>query len=245
MSSTDSGHRGRPRRTRRGGDPGRRQQRPAPGARPRGPRRRRARAARRSPTRREASTPTTTPPSGRRCSATTTPTSTAAVAAVGRSLDLMGVGVTRVEVELAEQLVAARAVAREGAAHLDRQRGDVPRAARRARRHRPPPRDQVPGLLPRLARLGRDERDLARRAGGRARTRSPGDPARGDRRDDRLPVQRRRRRSSGRSTEHDVAAIILELIPHNIGAVLPQPGFLERLRELATEARHRARSSTR
>jgi len=37
--------------------------------------------------------------------------------------------------------------------------------------------------------------------------------------------------------EHDgdVAAIILEPIPHNIGAVLPKPGFLERLRELATK----------
>ncbi len=34
--------------------------------------------------------------------------------------------------------------------------------------------------------------------------------------------------------EHDVAAIIIEPIPHNIGAVLPQPGFLEKLRELAT-----------
>jgi glutamate-1-semialdehyde 2,1-aminomutase len=34
--------------------------------------------------------------------------------------------------------------------------------------------------------------------------------------------------------EHDVAAIILEPIPHNVGALLPQPGFLERLRELAT-----------
>ena len=34
--------------------------------------------------------------------------------------------------------------------------------------------------------------------------------------------------------DHDVAAIILELIPHNIGAVLPQPGYVERLRELAT-----------
>jgi glutamate-1-semialdehyde 2,1-aminomutase len=34
--------------------------------------------------------------------------------------------------------------------------------------------------------------------------------------------------------EHDVAAIILEPIPHNIGCVLPKPGFLERLRELAT-----------
>jgi glutamate-1-semialdehyde 2,1-aminomutase len=33
-------------------------------------------------------------------------------------------------------------------------------------------------------------------------------------------------------TDHDVAAIILEPIPHNIGAVLPRPGFLEKLREL-------------
>jgi glutamate-1-semialdehyde 2,1-aminomutase len=32
-----------------------------------------------------------------------------------------------------------------------------------------------------------------------------------------------------------VAAIILEPIPHNIGAVLPLPGFLKRLRELATK----------
>src|SRR5262249_55875149 len=32
-----------------------------------------------------------------------------------------------------------------------------------------------------------------------------------------------------------VAAFTLEPIPHNIGAVLPQPGFLERLRELATK----------
>jgi glutamate-1-semialdehyde 2,1-aminomutase len=31
---------------------------------------------------------------------------------------------------------------------------------------------------------------------------------------------------------NDVAAIIIEPIPHNIGAVLPKPGFLERLREL-------------
>jgi glutamate-1-semialdehyde 2,1-aminomutase len=36
--------------------------------------------------------------------------------------------------------------------------------------------------------------------------------------------------------EHDVAAVILEPIPHNIGAVLPVPGFLERLRELTTRA---------
>src|SRR5262249_35055572 len=35
--------------------------------------------------------------------------------------------------------------------------------------------------------------------------------------------------------EHDVAAIIIECIPHNVGALMPQPGFLERLRELATK----------
>jgi glutamate-1-semialdehyde 2,1-aminomutase len=33
---------------------------------------------------------------------------------------------------------------------------------------------------------------------------------------------------------HDVAAVILEPIPHNIGCVLPRPGFLERLRALCT-----------
>jgi glutamate-1-semialdehyde 2,1-aminomutase len=36
-------------------------------------------------------------------------------------------------------------------------------------------------------------------------------------------------------TDHDVAAVILEPIPHNVGALMPQPGFLERLRELATK----------
>jgi glutamate-1-semialdehyde 2,1-aminomutase len=36
-------------------------------------------------------------------------------------------------------------------------------------------------------------------------------------------------------SEHEVAAIILEPIPHNVGALLPKPGFLERLRELATK----------
>jgi glutamate-1-semialdehyde 2,1-aminomutase len=34
--------------------------------------------------------------------------------------------------------------------------------------------------------------------------------------------------------DHDVAAVILEPIPHNIGTVLPRPGFLERLRELCS-----------
>jgi glutamate-1-semialdehyde 2,1-aminomutase len=38
-----------------------------------------------------------------------------------------------------------------------------------------------------------------------------------------------------REYEGQVAAVILECIPHNIGAVLPKPGFLERLRDLCTE----------
>lgn len=33
----------------------------------------------------------------------------------------------------------------------------------------------------------------------------------------------------------EVAAIILELIPHNVGALLPEPGFVEELRRLATK----------
>lgn len=37
-----------------------------------------------------------------------------------------------------------------------------------------------------------------------------------------------------RENAGEVAAIILELIPHNVGALLPEPGFVERLRELAT-----------
>ena len=87
-----------------------------------------------------------------------------------------------------------RAVAREGPAHLHGQRGDVPCPARLAHGDRPPPRDQVPGLLPRLARLGRDERDLTRRARRRQGSALGWDAGRGGRHDDRLPVQRRGRR---------------------------------------------------
>ena len=36
-------------------------------------------------------------------------------------------------------------------------------------------------------------------------------------------------------TDHDVAAIIIEPIAHNIGCVLPKPGFLEGLRTLASK----------
>jgi glutamate-1-semialdehyde 2,1-aminomutase len=35
-------------------------------------------------------------------------------------------------------------------------------------------------------------------------------------------------------SDYDVAAVIVEPIPHNIGCVLPKPGFLEKLRELCS-----------
>ena len=85
-----------------------------------------------------------------------------------------------------------RPLAREGAADLHGQRGDVPCPPPRAHGHRPAPRDQVPGLLPRLARLGGDERDLPGRA---RRHRGPAlgrHAPRGRRGHDRVPVQRRR-----------------------------------------------------
>ena len=88
---------------------------------------------------------------------------------------------------LPHSLGRARAPDRDG------QRGDLPRDSRRARGHRPPARDQVPGLLPRLARLGRDERDLAARARRAEGSALEGEHPRRHRRDDRLQVQRRGR----------------------------------------------------
>ena len=35
--------------------------------------------------------------------------------------------------------------------------------------------------------------------------------------------------------QHDVAALLVEPYPANMGLVLPEPGFLELLRELTTE----------
>ena len=159
----------------------------------------------------------------------------AAVAAAAREVGLMGVGVTRDRGRAGREDRRARAVGRAGAADRDRQRGDLPRAPRRARRDRPPAHRQVPGLLPRLARLGRDERDLAARERRQEGPAVEGDAPRGHSTRRSSAASTTPTRSSARSTDHDVAAIILEPIPHNIGAVLPQPGFLERLRELATK----------
>ena len=47
-------------------------------------------------------------------------------------------------------------------------------------------------------------------------------------------MERRRRRAGG-FAEHDFAAVLAEPYPANMGLVPPEPGFLQLLRELATE----------
>jgi hypothetical protein len=123
----------------------------------------------------------------------------AAAAAAGRSVGLMGVGVTQVEVELAERLVAAvpsleKVLLTCTGSEAPSTPSGLPHG------DRPPPRDQVPGLLPRVARLGRNERDLPGRARGRQGSPVGRHAARGGRIDDRLPLQRRRRREASSGT---------------------------------------------
>ena len=158
----------------------------------------------------------------------------AAAAAAGRSVDLMGVGVTQVEVELAERLVAnvpslekvlLTATGSEATFHALR----VARTAT-GRRHVLKFQGCYHGWHDSVAMNVISPAD---RVGTK-------DPLSGGILpevidativcpfNDSAAVERA-------LDEHDVAAIILEPIPHNIGAVLPQPGFLERLRELATK----------
>jgi len=157
-----------------------------------------------------------------------------AAAAVGRSLDLMGVGITRVEIELAERLVAAvpslekvllTSTGSEATFHALR----VARTAT-GRRHVIKFQGCYHGWHDSVAM---NVISPAERMGGK-------DPLSGGMLQEVIDATivcpfndaDAVERALG---EHDVAAIILEPIPHNIGAVLPQPGFLERLRELATK----------
>jgi glutamate-1-semialdehyde 2,1-aminomutase len=158
----------------------------------------------------------------------------AAVAAVGRTVDLMGIGVSQVEVELAEKLVAhvpslekvlltstgseatfhALRVARTatGRRHVIKFQGCYHGWHDSVALNVISPAEKVgqkdplsQGILPEVI----DATIVCRFNDADEVERALG--------------------------EYDVAAIILELIPHNIGAVMPQPGFLERLRELASE----------
>ena len=160
----------------------------------------------------------------------------AAAAEAGRSVGLMGVGVTNVEIELAERLVAAvpslekvllTCTGSEATFH-------ALRLARTAtgRRHVIKFQGCYHGWHDSVAM---NVISPAERVGSK-------DPLSGGMLpevvaativcpfNDADAVERALDEHDG-----DVAAIILEPIPHNIGAVLPLPGFLERLRELATK----------
>jgi glutamate-1-semialdehyde 2,1-aminomutase len=157
----------------------------------------------------------------------------AAVAAAGRSVDLMGVGVTEIEVELAERLVDAvpsleqvllTATGSEATFHALRLARTVT-----GRRHVIKFQGCYHGWHDAVAM---NVISPAEKVGHK-------DPLSGgilpEVLDATIVVPFNDADAVERAlSEHDVAAIILEPIPHNIGAVLPVPGFLERLRELAT-----------
>jgi glutamate-1-semialdehyde 2,1-aminomutase len=158
----------------------------------------------------------------------------AAVAAVGRSVDNMGVGVSRVEVELAEKLVhhvpslkkvLLTSTGSEATFHALR----VSRAAT-GRRHIVKFQGCYHGWHDSVAMnvISPAERVGHKDPLSKGMLPEVVDATIVCRFNDADQVEQA-------LVEHDVAAIIIELIPHNIGAVLPQPGFVERLRELATK----------
>ena len=158
----------------------------------------------------------------------------AAVAATARSIGLMGVGVTEVEVELAERICelvpsAERVLLTETGSEATFHALRVARAAT-GRRHVIKFQGCYHGWHDSVAM---NVISLPENV-GRKDPLSKGvlpeviDATTVCRFNDADDVERA-------LAGHDVAAIILEPIPHNIGAVLPQPGFLERLRALATK----------
>ncbi len=156
-----------------------------------------------------------------------------AVAAVARSVGLMGVGVTHVEIELAERLCALvpsleRVLLTETGSEATFHAIRLARAAT-GRRHIIKFQGCYHGWHDAVAM---NVISPAERIGHKDPLSQGSLPEVIDativcRFNDADEVERALR-------EHDVAAIILEPIPHNIGAVLPASGFLERLRELAT-----------
>ena len=106
-------------------------------------------------------TSTTTPRSARSCSATT-PAVNGRWPRPSTGLDLIGLGVTELEVELAERICSIMPVAESDDRDGQRLGGHGPRVRlARAATGRPADR-QVPGRLPRLARRRRPQRHLAR-----------------------------------------------------------------------------------
>src|SRR6059058_1538158 len=158
----------------------------------------------------------------------------AAVAATARSVGLMGVGVSEVEVELAERICelvpsAERVLLTETGSEATYHAVRVARAAT-GRRHLIKFQGCYHGWHDSVAM---NVISLPENVGRRDPLSKGAIPEVTEativcRFNDADEVERA-------LAEHDVAAIILECIPHNVGALLPQPGFLERLRELATK----------
>ena len=106
-------------------------------------------------------------------------------------------------------------------------------------------RDEVAedrGLVPRAPRHGDVLGGAQRRRHGRARPAGvdadvEGHPGGARRLHARGAVQRRRRRSTGCSTDRggEIACLIMEPVMMNIGVVVPQPGYLEAARDLCTK----------
>jgi glutamate-1-semialdehyde 2,1-aminomutase len=154
-----------------------------------------------------------------------------AVAATAASVGLMGVGVTEVEIELAERLVelvpsVEQVLLTETGSEATFHAIRVARAAT-CRRHIVKFQGCYHGWHDSVAL---NVISPAERVGQKDPLSQGGIPEVTDativcRFNDAADVERA-------LSDHDVAAVILEPIPHNIGAVLPEPGFLERLREL-------------
>jgi glutamate-1-semialdehyde 2,1-aminomutase len=155
----------------------------------------------------------------------------AAVAETARSLGLMGIGVTRVEVELAERIVdlvpsAEQVLLTETGSEATFHAIRVARAAT-GRRYIVKFQGCYHGWHDSVAM---NVISPAEKVGQKDPISQGGIPEVTEativcRFNDAADVERA-------LTDYEVAAIIVEPIPHNIGAVLPRPGFLERLREL-------------
>jgi glutamate-1-semialdehyde 2,1-aminomutase len=157
-----------------------------------------------------------------------------AVAAAAKTIGLMGVGVTRIEVELAERLCALvpsveRVLLTETGSEATFHALRLARAAT-GRRHVIKFQGCYHGWHDSVALnvITPAERMGARDPLSKGSIPEVVDATIVCRFNDADEVERA-------LVDNDVAAIILEPIPHNIGAVLPQPGFLERLRELASK----------
>jgi glutamate-1-semialdehyde 2,1-aminomutase len=163
--------------------------------------------------------------------------------AARRAMDEHGVSFSTanpLEVELAERLVEMVPSAERAVFSCTGTEADVPCHPTRSGLHRTRTNPQVRRQLSRLARLRRVEPSLSRPTTRTSRRPWPPRPASRPRCRDLVRVREYNDAAGVRETlrrEGDsIAAVILEPVFHNAGVVLPEPGFLETLREACTEA---------